>query len=409
MRKGKIRKFNRFHYTNEVACVKRNRQRRKTSKLERTRYRNHNKPADFFLGFSHTSGFPLLLCDSFIYITGKVSTLTTMEDVTCERIMKKIEAVLSQDTLLDEFDIVFSLGEVNRSPVVHVEHKLGLESWCVKHVYAYAYAKIMGSKQTKRREDPAQVLRWTQFCLLIAPEVTTFWNLRKVLLGQGDLSANLELHFTRLILSRKPKCMEVFQHRKWMFKNVIAKVIPQQANGPNGIDPEHHNGNGVVFHSEQIERFLFAELDLCTWAANKHQNNYHSWNHRLWVIQQFATYVGLVDVCRAEYEESHKWISVHVSEHSGLHYLQYLLDSIVSLVNESKVENVSEIVPYVNSVTKLYQRELDFNRDLIEEYEDHEALFCHRRFLLTRLRDLLCSSPQRTCSPPPPALKRSPG
>lgn len=28
MRKGKIRKFNRFHYTNEVACVKRNRQSR---------------------------------------------------------------------------------------------------------------------------------------------------------------------------------------------------------------------------------------------------------------------------------------------------------------------------------------------------------------------------------------------
>lgn len=48
---------------------------RKTTKLERTRYRNHNKLTDFFLGFTHTFGFPLLLCDSFTYVTDKVSNV----------------------------------------------------------------------------------------------------------------------------------------------------------------------------------------------------------------------------------------------------------------------------------------------------------------------------------------------
>lgn len=320
--------------------------------------------------------------------------------------MKKMDMVISQDSLLDEFDIVFSLGEVNRSPIIHVEHKLGLESWCVKHVYAYAYSKILEAKQSKRREDPAVLNRWTQFCLLIAPEVTTFWNVRKLLLRQGHLSADTDLHLTKLILSRKAKCMQVFQHRKWMYSNILTRGLTQPANGAHNFNEENHNDNVGLLNSLCIKQFLFSELDICSWTADKHQNNYHSWNHRLWVLQQFATRVGFANVCRLEYETSHRWVSVHVSEHSGLHYLQYLLDSLVSLVNEAKVENIQEIIPCVDSVENLYQKELEFNRDLIEEYRDHEALFCHRRFLLTRLRDL-CSSPQRTSSPPPPALKRS--
>ncbi|KAK7079734.1 Protein prenyltransferase alpha subunit repeat-containing protein 1, partial [Halocaridina rubra] len=307
----------------------------------------------------------------------------------------------------DEFDVVFSLGEINRSPIINIEHKLGLESWCVKHVYAYAYAKILNAKQAKRREDPVLLLRWTQFCLLIAPEVATFWNIRKTLVREGRVNADTDLLLTKLILSRKPKCMEVFQHRKWLFTSVIARTVHHPANGANDMNENNQIGNLDPVHTECIKQFLFTELELCTITANKHQNNYHSWNHRLWVIQQFSHFIGLNDICKLEYETSHSWISVHVSEHSGLHYLQYLLDVIVSIVDDAVVGNLGEIVPYVESVEKLYLRELEFNRDLIEEYKDHEALFCHRRYLLMRLRDRFCSSPQRTCSPPPPALKRS--
>lgn len=255
--------------------------------------------------------------------------------------------------------------------------------------------------------DSALLLRWTQFCLLIAPEVATFWNVRKALLRQGRLPADSDLHLTKLILSRKPKCMEVFQHRKWIFNNILAKGLPQPGVRANELNDDSHNGNVDLINTEYIKQFLFSELDVCAWTAGKHQNNYHSWNHRLWVMQQFASYVGLVDVCRTEYEVSHSWISVHISEHSGLHYLQYLLDAVVSLVTSGKVENIQVIVPSVDNIENLFKKELEFNRDLIQEYRGHEALFCHRRFLIIRLKHFLCSSPQRTCSPPPPALKRS--
>lgn len=328
-----------------------------------------------------------------------------MEDATCERIVKKIDAVITQDSQLDEFDIVFSLGEVNRSPVIHIEHKLGLESWCVKHVYSYAYSKILECKKNKQQEDPTLLLRWTQFCLLVAPEVATFWNVRKKLLRQGNLRVDTDLQLTRLVLSKKPKCMEVFQHRKWMFHNILAKrhnnSTRQQANGQ--INDNVMNQQDIEF----LKQFLFSELELCTWTSNKHQNNYHSWNHRLWVMQQFASYVGLVEAWRTEYQICHIWISKHVSEHSGLHYVQYLLDCAKGMLDSKAVTSITDLVPDIDSVQKLYRKELDLNLDLITEYHDHEALFCHRRFILTRLRDLLCVSPQRTCSPPPPALKRS--
>lgn len=58
----------------------------------------------------------------------------------------------------DEFDIVFSPGEVNRSPVVSVEHKLGLESWCMKHVYAHAHAHILKARRVKRIQGKSSLL-----------------------------------------------------------------------------------------------------------------------------------------------------------------------------------------------------------------------------------------------------------
>ncbi|KAK8744557.1 hypothetical protein OTU49_000868 [Cherax quadricarinatus] len=282
--------------------------------------------------------------------------------------------------------------------LMHIPRSLKLSTLKDKKVGAPLHTSVL-------HNDVALFLRWTQFCLLIAPEVATFWNVRKMFLRQGHLGVDADLHLTKLILSRKPKCMQVFQHRKWMFSNILMKDLPRQANGTHDFNEDNRNGNVDLGNSVYVKQFLFSELNICAWTADKHQNNYHSWNHRLWVLQQFGSLVGFADVCRSEYETSHSWISIHVSEHSGLHYLQYLLDSIVSFVTEAKVE-IMEIVPCVDSLERLYEKELEFNRDLIEEYRDHEALFCHRRFLLTRLRDL-CSSPQRTCSPPSPAMKRS--
>ncbi|GLV44157.1 tempura [Carabus blaptoides fortunei] len=60
-----------------------------------------------------------------------------------EKILRDVETVVIRDEDLEEFVIIPVSLNQNKSPVIHVEHNLGLESWCVKHVYSYAYKKIL--------------------------------------------------------------------------------------------------------------------------------------------------------------------------------------------------------------------------------------------------------------------------
>ncbi|KAI8434121.1 hypothetical protein MSG28_012255 [Choristoneura fumiferana] len=54
------------------------------------------------------------------------------------------------------FDIVpVDSNFKNKSPVLHVENCLGLESWCVKHVYMYCYSELMDKCFVKpKRKTP---------------------------------------------------------------------------------------------------------------------------------------------------------------------------------------------------------------------------------------------------------------
>jgi protein prenyltransferase alpha subunit repeat containing protein 1 len=57
--------------------------------------------------------------------------------------------------------------------------------------------------------------------LLINPDVTTFWNMRRELLQASRLDMRGELHFITVLLSRKPKCAEAFAHRKWVVRRLL--------------------------------------------------------------------------------------------------------------------------------------------------------------------------------------------
>lgn len=59
--------------------------------------------------------------------------------------------------------------------------------------------------------------------LLLNPDVTVLWNMRREL---PNLEPQFELHFTSVILTRKPKSSEVFNYRKWLIKKLLdGKVL----------------------------------------------------------------------------------------------------------------------------------------------------------------------------------------
>ena len=47
------------------------------------------------------------------------------------------------------FEILPVVQIENKSPIHLEEHCLGLESWCVPHIYCYAYKNLMNLRQMK--------------------------------------------------------------------------------------------------------------------------------------------------------------------------------------------------------------------------------------------------------------------
>ncbi|XP_018009542.1 protein prenyltransferase alpha subunit repeat-containing protein 1-like [Hyalella azteca] len=282
-----------------------------------------------------------------------------MDSDTCERIISKLHNLVSLNTNLGDFDIVYASGEDNVSPVACVEGNISIASWCVKHVYAHAYHSSLRCKQKLWSYDECESLtRWTQFCLLIRPEVTTFWNLRRALIKKGLVSGDQELLLTKLILSRKPKCIEAFYERQWLYTKVLAT-----------------SGH----------EWIRQEIDLCTWATSRHQNNYHAWNHRLWLLNKLLLHEDRNDLLKSEFESVMEWAEVHVSEHSCMHYVNQLVERM-ALSSKEGLCSLERVPPYVSSVAQLYEAMLSWNQNLIVQYPGHETLFYARKSLVLKFQ-----------------------
>lgn len=59
---------------------------------------------------------------------------------------------------------------------------------------------------------------------MLNPNVKTYWNVRKELVLQGYLDLYSELHYIEVILSSKPKVQDLFNHRKWLLKEIFKSI-----------------------------------------------------------------------------------------------------------------------------------------------------------------------------------------
>ena len=128
-----------------------------------------------------------------------------------------------------EFDVVPVESTTNKSPVLFVGTSLGLESWCVKHVYNYCYSELIRDFLTnpKRRLSRLSTLNYKRILfllnptILINPDVTSLWNKRREMTLGNFRDWCTELHFSKLVLTRKPKCNEAYSYRRWIFTNFL--------------------------------------------------------------------------------------------------------------------------------------------------------------------------------------------
>ncbi|XP_063769970.1 protein prenyltransferase alpha subunit repeat-containing protein 1 isoform X1 [Pseudophryne corroboree] len=292
-----------------------------------------------------------------------------------------------QHTLLqrDEIGLIpCPEAKYNRSPIVLVENKLGVESWCIKFLLPYVHNKLLLHRQKKLWLNRDEVVDVTCTLLLLNPDFTTAWNVRKELIQSGALNPVKDLHLGKLALTKFPKSPETWIHRRWVLQRLLQENISSSL-----VNKE------TSCHTlpEQIQGIVREEMNVCCKAAGRYPSNYNSWSHRIWVLQHLGKLN--VKLLLDELSSTKHWVSMHVSDHSGFHYRQFLLKSLL-VKAQMDCENSSKTSPSLPreeeaprlDLPLFIEEEMELSRDLIESYPGHEALWCHRRQILGLVHQL---------------------
>ncbi|NWU36475.1 PTAR1 protein, partial [Hylia prasina] len=277
----------------------------------------------------------------------------------------------------------------NRSPIVLVENKLGVESWCVKFLLPYVHNKLLLYRQRKQWLNKDELTDITCTLLLLNPDFTTAWNVRKELILSGTLNPVKDLHLGKLALTKFPKSPETWIHRRWVLQQLIQE---------NSLPSLATKGNLGAAPVERIHRLVQEEMKVCSDAAGRYPSNYNAWSHRIWVLQHLAKLT--VKVLLDELSSTKYWVSMHVSDHSGFHYRQFLLSSLIRRTvtdNNILVQNqmVNEQNPSLQKeeenagteaacaeeqsvdLPRCLDEEMELCSELIDNYPGHETLWCH--------------------------------
>jgi len=260
--------------------------------------------------------------------------------------------------------------------------------------------------------------------VLINADHHTAWNIRKrVLLAnleqhqqQGVDGLKQELKLLNLLFSKHPKSGESWAHRRWTLLQLIKTRQP-------------------------VSDFVPEELAVCMRSTELYPKNYYAWTHRQWIVQKATNETLLL----SELEVLKEWTDRHISDHCGFHhrqcvllrllgqcpgigsellgfitpinhsvsFLRVLLNAISSPENspvlssssyssafsstssfpcapsaatttqKDPTEKQQTIGTVFDQVLRLWTQEFDYVSDLQDRYPGHEALWMHRRFLLS--------------------------
>ncbi|XP_058513297.1 protein prenyltransferase alpha subunit repeat-containing protein 1 [Ochotona princeps] len=308
--------------------------------------------------------------------------------VLVQRVVKDITNAFRRNPHIDEIGLIpCPEARYNRSPIVLVENKLGLESWCVKFLLPHVHSKLLLYRTRKQWLNQDELIDVTCTLLLLNPDFTTAWNVRKELILSGTLNPIKDLYLGKLALTKFPKSPETWIHRRWVLQQLI-----QQTCWPSCVT----KGVSGTVPAERRRQLIQEEMEVCREAAGRYPSNYNAWSHRIWVLQNLARLD--VQILLGELSSTKRWASMHVSDHSGFHYRQFLLKSLISqtVVDSSTVEQNSlrsepaPVLPNAEAAAAsaaeprinpphLLEEEVEFTTDLIDSYPGHETLWCHRR------------------------------
>ncbi|KAM7417004.1 hypothetical protein PAMA_018876 [Pampus argenteus] len=335
-------------------------------------------------------------------------------DVLVQRVVKDITNAFKKNPNIDEIGVIpCPEARYNRSPIVLVENKLGVESWCVKFLLPYVHNKLLLYRQRKHWLDREALVDITCTLLLLNPDFTTAWNVRKELLQCGVLNPEKDLYLGKLALTKFPKSPETWIHRRWVLQQILRQSSAVGCSRKHQGEAEQADADRSQQLSDHLARTLHQEMGVCSDAACRYPSNYNAWSHRIWVLQHMA--MGNIKIFHDELSLMRPWVSMHVSDHSGFHYRQFLLKELITELSqtptstssssqEHRPSTVLSSSPHYHShghangelsgveaagedqsqfdltkVFQLLQQEMELCSDLIQSFPGHETLWSHRR------------------------------
>ncbi|XP_029367166.1 protein prenyltransferase alpha subunit repeat-containing protein 1 isoform X4 [Echeneis naucrates] len=221
----------------------------------------------------------------------------------------------------------------------------------------------------------------------------------KELLQCGVLNPERDLYLGQLALTKFPKSPETWIHRRWVLKQFLGQVSAvscsrKQKQG----EVEQVDGELIQQLSDHLARMLHQEMKVCSDAACRYPSNYNAWSHRIWVLQHMAK--GNAKVIHNELSSMKLWVSMHVSDHSGFHYRQFLLKELITELSQTaaclsiclpqhwpstsphqdeEAEETEETQRSSSTILQLFHQEIELCSDLIQSFPGHETLWSHRR------------------------------
>ncbi|KAK0212520.1 hypothetical protein DFS33DRAFT_1269303 [Desarmillaria ectypa] len=248
----------------------------------------------------------------------------------------------------------------DKPPFLLSEGHLGVPQKTLYNLYLVATAIFTVARQ--QAQDYRALMASSIVILLANSAHQTALNARKRLIISGKLDPNKELVLIGAMISGNRECAKqsvIWAHRRWIFEHLYPPNLPS------------------LPHAQLPLSIVRNELQILAHSCESYPRNYYAWTHRSYCMQSImdlmtATSSPAVEaIFEEEYWALLRWIDLHVSDYSAMHYLCLLVKRYSMLQSSA---------PSLQSMNPMSL--FDHTMSLLSSYPAHEALWMYIRTII---------------------------
>lgn len=240
----------------------------------------------------------------------------------------------------------------------------------------------------KKDQELKQLLSYLDAQLIINPDLTTSYNLRRDSILQLEFSSenwDEELNYTMMLLTKAPKSYGLWQHRCWILSQLDSSIYYEKELKLTLklLSLDKRNFHGWAYRRDildilssrlgasEIDELYSKEWEFLTEMINSDISNYSAWHQRRTLLLYYldsqtfkapkSDYTSMKDLLVDEVEYLYQAIFTDAEDQSVWNYLKWF-------ITESKVrfcftgeENEQILEKYIQAMLEINEDESEFN------------------------------------------------